>query len=187
MSSWNKVGRWLKSNASEGAALVGSLLTGNVPGAIAAGVSMVSSVTGKTDPQEVLDALATNPNNVVELKKLALEENKSVREHLETMTRLEMEDEQNSHHETQETIRAGDKAEYWFVKITRPGQSWLSLIGALGYVGFCISATPIIAVDFMILSAMLALPMSYAGLRQIGKWKDSNSTLGNLSKKLGIK
>lgn len=34
---WKDVGSWLETNAGAGAALVGSLLTGNVPGAIAPG------------------------------------------------------------------------------------------------------------------------------------------------------
>ena len=36
--NWAEVGKWLKENAGIGATLVGSLLTGNVPGAVAAGV-----------------------------------------------------------------------------------------------------------------------------------------------------
>jgi hypothetical protein len=32
--SWSSVGEWLKTNTGSGLALVGSLLTGNVPGAI---------------------------------------------------------------------------------------------------------------------------------------------------------
>lgn len=43
MSDWGKVGGWLKDNAGTGAALVGSLLTGNAPGAIAAGISLVTT------------------------------------------------------------------------------------------------------------------------------------------------
>ena len=38
--SWSKVGEWLKGNTGTGASLVGSLVTGNVPAAIAAGVSL---------------------------------------------------------------------------------------------------------------------------------------------------
>ena len=38
--NWSDVGSWLKDNAGTGAALVGSLLTGNVPGAVAAGVAL---------------------------------------------------------------------------------------------------------------------------------------------------
>lgn len=34
MSTWSKVGDWLKDNAGSGAALVGSLVTGNVPATI---------------------------------------------------------------------------------------------------------------------------------------------------------
>ena len=42
--NWKDVGAWVKKNAGPGAALVGSLVTGNVPGAVAAGVSIISSV-----------------------------------------------------------------------------------------------------------------------------------------------
>jgi hypothetical protein len=58
---WSKVGGWLKDNAGTGTALIGSLLTGNVPGAIAAGVSLVSGATGSNDPSEVLAQLQGNP------------------------------------------------------------------------------------------------------------------------------
>lgn len=43
---WQDVGDWIKRNAGPGAALVGSLVTGNIPGAVAAGVSIVSGATG---------------------------------------------------------------------------------------------------------------------------------------------
>lgn len=45
---WNGVGTWLKGNAGTGAALVGSLLTGNVPAAVVAGVALVSTVLGRS-------------------------------------------------------------------------------------------------------------------------------------------
>ena len=35
-----EVGKWPKESAGTGATLVGSLLTGNVPGAVAAGVAL---------------------------------------------------------------------------------------------------------------------------------------------------
>jgi hypothetical protein len=83
------------------------------------------------------------------------------------MTRLELEDEQASHHETQVTVRAGDKAEDQFVRRTRPAQSWISLIAALFYALY--NDSP----DVMILGALLTLPWAYAGLRQVGKGIDS--------------
>jgi len=164
---WSKVGNWLKENAGTGTALIGSLLTGNVPGAIAAGVSLVSGATGTDDPEKVLQQLQGNPETMVKLKELYYQNEASVRQHLETMTRLEMEDKQAEHHETQQTIRAGDQAEDKFVRRTRPAQSWISLIAALFYALY--NESP----DVMILGALLTLPWAYAGLRQVGKGIDS--------------
>jgi len=164
---WKSVGEWIKGNAGTGAALVGSLLTGNVPAAIAAGVSLVSSATGSTDPNQALLQLQTDPATLVRLKELAVQDEANIRAHIEAITALELADAQAEHHETQETIRAGDKAEDRFVRWTRPGQSWVSLVAALIY-GLN-SATP----SPEILLIMLALPLAYAGLRQVGKGFDS--------------
>lgn len=164
---WSKVGNWIKENAGTGTALIGSLLTGNVPSAVAAGVSLVSGATGTHDPEKVLQQLQGNPETMVKLKELYYQNEASVRQHLETMTRLEMEDNQAEHHETQQTIRAGDQAEDKFVRRTRPAQSWISLIAALFYALY--NQSP----DVMILGALLTLPWAYAGLRQVGKGIDS--------------
>lgn len=164
---WSKVGDWLKENAGAGTALIGSLLTGNVPGAVAAGVSLVGSATGSNDPSEVLAQLQGNPETLLKLKALYYENEASVRQHLETMTRLELEDVQAEHHETQRTIRNGDKAEDKFVRRTRPAQSWISLIAALFYALY--NTEP----DVMVLGALLTLPWAYAGLRQVGKGIES--------------
>lgn len=161
--NWSDVGDWIKDNAGTGAALVGSLLTGNVPGAVAAGVSLVSGATGTDDPVKALQSLQQDPQTVVRLKELANEEQANIRAHIENMERLKLEDAQAKHHETQETVRAGDKAEDPFVRRTRPGQSWVSLFAALAYV--FINDKP----DVMILGALLTLPWAYAGLRQVGK------------------
>jgi hypothetical protein len=168
---WGKVGEWIKGNAGKGVTLVGSLLTGNVPGAIAAGVSMVSSATGTDDPAEALKVLQSNPEAALTLKKLYYENEENVRSHLEEMTRLQLEDDQKAHETTQNTIQRGDSSADWFVRRTRPAQSWCSLIAAFVYV---FTAT---GVDFAILSILLALPFSYAGLRQAGKAVDSISAM----------
>jgi hypothetical protein len=161
--TWGGVGDWLKSNGGMGAALVGSLLTGNVPGAVAAGVALVSSATGVAGPDAALQQLQSDPATVVRLRELAVQDEASIREHVRAMTQLELQDAQLEHAETQSTIRAGDAAEDPFVRRTRPGQSWLSLAGALAYV-FTVPVP-----DLMILSALLALPLAYAGLRETGK------------------
>lgn len=165
--NWQSVGTWIKENAGTGAALVGSLLTGNVPAAVAAGVSLVSGATGTSDPSEALAQLQGDPETIVRLKELAVEERASIRAHIAAMERMRLEDLQAQHETTQATIRAGDRAEDRFVRFTRPGQSWASLAAALAYV----FATP--KPDYAILMLLLTLPWAYAGLRQVGKGFDS--------------
>lgn len=164
---WQEVGQWLKSNAGVGASLVGALLTGNVPGAVAAGVAMVSSATGSASPDEALASLQTNPSTVLRLRELALQDAEAIRAHLRQITEQQLQDAQAEQHETQETIRAGDRAEDAFVRRTRPGQSWVSLLAALAYV--FVMPSP----DATILGLLLTLPWAYAGLRQIGKGVDA--------------
>lgn len=171
--SWSDVGQWVKDNAGTSAALVGSLLTGNIPAAVATGVSLVSSATGSDDPATVLRSLQQDPQTVVRLRELAVENEQSIREHIREIHRLNLEDKQAAHKETQSTIRDGDKAEDQFVRRTRPAQSWISLIGALFYVFYTTASD--IQTDPVILGALLTLPWAYAGLRQIGKGIDSLS------------
>lgn len=163
MSDWKKVGDWLKKNGGKGVALIGSLVSGNAPGAVAAAVSLISSATGTDDPTQALEALQTSPDNLVKLKELYFANEADIRRHHETMTRLELEDKQAEHHETQETIRAGDRAEDVFVRRTRPAQSWLSLFAGLYYVIF--TKDP----SFELALILFTLPWAYAGLREVGK------------------
>ena len=165
--NWSDVGDWLKNNAGTGVALVGSLLTGNVPGAVAAGVALVSGATGQNDPAKALAQLQTDPATVVRLRELALQEETSIREHIRAMTEAELKDKQAEHQQTQETIRSGDNAEDTFVRRTRPAQSWVSLFAALAYV--FMNKEP--SVEILLL--LLTLPWAYAGLRQIGKGVES--------------
>lgn len=165
--NWSDVGDWLKNNAGTGAALVGSLLTGNVPGAVAAGVALVSGATGQNDPAKALAQLQTDPATVVRLRELAVQEEVSIREHIRAMTEAELKDKQAEHQQTQETIRSGDNAEDAFVRRTRPAQSWVSLFAALAYV--FMNKEP--SVEILLL--LLTLPWAYAGLRQIGKGLDT--------------
>lgn len=169
--NWSDVGKWIKDNAGSGAALVGSLLTGNVPGAIAAGVSLVSGATGTDDPAKALAALQGDPQTVIRLRELANQEQDSIRRHIADIERARLEDVQKEHEQTQTTIRTGDTAEDPFVRRTRPAQSWVSLIAALMY---AFTAAP---VDIMVLGALLTLPWAYAGLRQVGKGIDSISSV----------
>ena len=164
---WKDVGNWLSDNAVTGAALVGSLLTGNVPGAVASGVALVSSATGQSGPEKVLAALQNDPTTVIKLKELAMQNEDNIRKHIEVMTKLELEDKQKAHATTQVTVQNGDNSDDKLVRWTRPLQSWLSL----GFAGFYVFDT--IKVDYTILGLLLTLPWSYAGLRQIGKWGTS--------------
>lgn len=163
---WAQVGDWLKTNGGTGAALVGSLLAGNIPGAVAAGVSLVTTATGQAMPDAALSQLQQEPGTMLRLRELAVQEQDSIREHIRAMAELEFKDKQAEHHETQETVRAGDKAEDRFVRWTRPGQSWLSLAAALGYVLWAKEPSTELAL------LLFALPWAYAGLRQIGKGVD---------------
>lgn len=165
--NWQEVGGWLKGNAGTGASLVGSLLTGNVHGAVAAGVALVASATGTDDPDRALAALKTDPGAVARLRELANEEAASLRQHIREIETARLLDAQAEHATTQATIRSGDNAEDVFVRRTRPAQSWLSLFAALAY------AFTSETVDPTVLGLLLTLPWAYAGLRQIGKGVDS--------------
>jgi len=171
MSAWDKVGDFLKQNAAQGVGLVGAILTGNIPAAVAAGVTMVAQATGTTDPSEALAQLQGNPETMIKLKQLANERDAEINRHIEAQELMRLEDQQREHTETQTTIRAGDKADDKFIRWTRPGQSWLSLLAAIIY------AFTSQAPNEYILMLLLTLPFTYAGLRQLGKWKDSDSMM----------
>lgn len=162
--TWSRVGEWIKNNAGGSVALVGSLLTGNLPAAVAAGVSLVSDAAGTTNPEDAIHALKTDPAVMVRLEELAQQERQQIRSHIADMERMRLEDVQAEHEQTQSTIRAGDTAEDKFVRRTRPAQSWLSLAAAIAYV--FINAEP----DVYILGAFLTLPFAYAGLRGFDKF-----------------
>ena len=173
MTSWQNVGDWIKSNAGTGAALVGSLLTGNVPGAVAAGVSLISVATGTSEPQEALRQLQTDPATILRLKELAVQEQASIRLHLEKMESLRLADEQAAHHEQQETIRAGDNVEDPYVRHTRPlmaRQSWYATVGYV--VGFeLLKALDVIQTGAVLELAMLLVAPAgaYIGFRSMDK------------------
>lgn len=161
---WNGVGQWLKENATTGASLVGSLLMGNVQGAVAAGVALVSSATGTNDPAQALQCLQNDPTTMIRLRELAIQEEASIRDHIREMTAVELADKQAEHHETQRTIRAADQLKGG-IQWVRPSHATVSLIAAIFY-----AFEP--APSFEILCALLALPVGYAGLRQIGKFHE---------------
>ena len=77
--------------------------------------------------------MVLHSNQLEGLRELAVQNDASIREHIRAMEEMRLKDAQAEHHETQETIRAGDKAEDRFVRWTRPAQSWVSLLAALAY------------------------------------------------------
>lgn len=129
--NWTDVGTWVKENAGTGAALIGSLIAGNVPGAVAAGVSLVSGATGTDDPAKALAALQQDPQTVIRLKKLYYQNETSIRAHIEAMHLADLKDAQDEQQETQKTIRGGDVAQDEYVRHTRPRmarQSWVATV-----------------------------------------------------------
>ena len=160
--NWSDVGNFVKDNAGNGAALIGTLLTGGVGPAVAMGVSMISSVTGTNDPDKAMDALKSNPELFVRLEEVRINRANSIDKHIETMALAEFNDKQSEHEQSQLTIRNGDNTD-GNIKWVRPAHASFSLIAAISYV-FVASA-----VDWTVLSALLALPTSYAGLREFGK------------------
>jgi hypothetical protein len=171
--NWNDVGGWLKDNATTGAALVGSLLTGNVPGAVAAGVALVSSATGQTDPGKVLGALQGDPETMLKLRELALKESDSIRQHIQAMEEARLKDAQAEHAEQQETIRGGDQSGDEYVRRTRPmmaRQSWYSAVAYV--VGFeLLKAAGVQTSASLDLAMLLMAPAgAYLGFRSLDKF-----------------
>jgi len=171
---WSTVGNFLKNNAGAGVGLVGSLLTGNIPGAIAAGVAMVSSATGTADPAQALQTLQTDPATLVRLKEIAQQEAESTREHIRAMAQMDAQDAQAAQAEQQATIRAGDTAPDEYVRRTRPRmarQSWY--VGA----GYIVAFEALKSVDLFHIGAsvefamvLLAPAAAYIGFRSWDKW-----------------
>ena len=159
---WSDVGGFLKENKTGVASLVGSLLTGNVVGAVSAGASMVAQATGTTDPDQALAELKKNHDAMLRLEEIAAAREAEVNRHLESVMALELQDKQRSHSETQQTIRNGDNAE-GAVKYVRPLHATASLFAGIAYV--FVTDSP----ELAIIGAFLTLPTTYAGLREIGK------------------
>jgi hypothetical protein len=163
MSTWKDVGAWLSRNGTEGANLVGSLLTGNIPNAIASGVSLISGATGYAEPDKALNALQKDPQALLRLKDMAYQNESSIRSHLLEMERIRLQDAQLEQKETQDTIRAGDKADDIFVRSTRPGMAWLGLLGSIAYV--ILMPSP----NEKVFDGLMMLPYIYMGLRTFDK------------------
>jgi len=158
--SWSNVGDWIKDNAGTGASLVGSLLTGNIPGAIAAGVSLVSGATGSDDPDIALQQLQGNPDAMVKLKGLYYKNEDSVRSHIQAMHLAELEDKQKEHETTSKVIVEGQKvAEGWIEKSSRPLMAWGSLAATIAYAFN--ATTP----DAFVISILSSGYLAWMGLR----------------------
>lgn len=173
-SGWSEVGGWIKDNIGGIAGLAGSVLTGNVPGGIAAVASMVTEATGEEDPKKALDKLKMSPDTRLKFEELAKRDEADIRQHHREMLQMKLEDQQEAHKEQQETIREGDKATDQYVRRTRPKmakQSWwataayLLIMEILQAFGHGTGAN-------MAVAGMLASPAwAYMGFRTIDKVK----------------
>jgi len=177
--TWNSVGQWIQDNTSNGVKLVGSLVSGNVPAAIAAGVSMITGATGTDNPDEALAALQGDPEAVLKLQQLYIENEQSVRAHLEIMTRFEYENDQHEHEQTQITIRGGDVALDERIRWTRPKMAKESWFATIAYVFGCWGVQVLTQADYfnIYIAGILSSPAwAYLGLRTGDKfalaWKD---------------
>lgn len=176
---WSSVGDWLKGNAGTGAALVGSLLTGNVPGAVAAGVALVSSATGHGDPAKALQALQTDPVAMMRLRELAVQDEANIREHIRAMEELRLKDLQAEHEQQQQTIRGGDSSADEYVRHTRPlmaRQSWYAVAA------YVVAFEALKAFDVFTFGASVELAMllmspaaAYLGFRSVDKWGEARA------------
>lgn len=79
---WSQVGDWLKANGGGVAGLVGSLLTGNVPGIVMAGAALVEQATGAKDPDTALAQLQNVPETMLKLREISTANEASIRDHL---------------------------------------------------------------------------------------------------------
>lgn len=172
---WSDVGGWLKENAGPGAALVGSLLTGNVHGAVAAGVALVGSATGTTDPVKALNALQTDPATMIKLRELAFREEDAIRAHIRGMEELRLKDEQAAHEQQQATIRGGDNAGDEYVRHTRPmmaRQSWYATMGyVIGFEGLKAVGAFSFGASWDLALIIIAPAAAYLGFRSLDKFK----------------
>ena len=177
--SWKKVGGWLKENAGTGTALIGSLLTGNVPGAIAAGAALVSGATGTDNPDQALSILQSSPESMLKLKELYYQNEQSVRQHIETMELAKLKDQQDEHQETQKTIRGGDTATDEYVRRTRPRMARQSWNATVAYCLGCLVYSAIEPGDIFnvyVASVLSAPAWGYLGFRTGDKFSQAISS-----------
>ncbi len=167
MSTWKDVGAWLSRNGTESANLVGSLLTGNLGSAVEAGVKLVSGATNYATPDLALSVLQNDPQALERLKKMAYDNEASIRSHLLEMERIRLQDAQLEQKETQETIREGDRAQDVFVRSTRPGLAWSGFFAAFAYI--IVMDNP----NEFFFQLLIGFPYAYMGARAYDKYLKS--------------
>lgn len=174
--NFSVIGNFLKSNGSSLLGLAGSIVTGNIPGGIAAIASMVTEATGESEPSKALAVLQSNPEAMIKLEEIAKRDEADIRMHHREMLRLELEDKQAEHSTTQATIQSGDNATDEYVRRTRPKlarQSWYATMSYI-CVAELLSAFSKGDGASMELALVLIGPASvYIGMRTVDKWKQA--------------
>jgi len=174
--AWGKVGDFIKEKGSGLVAVAGSVLTGNIPGGIAAAASMLLEATGESDPEKVLDKLQKDPSMMSKMNEIALKYEVELRKYNQQMLVEQYKDVQSEHKETQDTIRAGDKAQDEYVRRTRPLIARISFIVGCAYmVGMealnAFSTKVHSGADVQIAMVMFSPAWAYMGLRTWDKVK----------------
>jgi len=155
---------WLKKLAGYAPDIVGAIASGGATLPATALRIVSKELLGyETDNKDLVEkaVLDASPEQMVEMTK-------ANNQFKAEMKRLELEDKQAEHKTTQETIRNGDNSDSTIVKLTRPMHATASLIAAITY---AFTDAP----SMEILGLLLALPFTYSGLRQLGKWKTTDA------------
>lgn len=115
---------------------VSSLFGGNeTADKVADAVEKVDTLFGATKEQKEISLTRElqrqlSPENLVDLERIKVELEKELTRRKE----LDLQDKQAEHHETQETIRAGDRAEDPYIRKTRPLMARQSFWGMMLYI-----------------------------------------------------
>jgi hypothetical protein len=161
--NWSDVGSWIEKYAGPVAAVVGTMVGGPVPAAVAAGVKIITEATGKGDPAGALEQLQKDPETVAKLQELANASKQANLAHIEKMAEVSAQDAQASQSETQKTIRAADAATDTYVRHTRPNQSYGYTAAAIAYPFACLALGA--HIEPLILGTLMAYPVTYLGAR----------------------
>jgi hypothetical protein len=162
---------WLKKLKEYAPDIAAAVVTGgaSIPASVAKAVSksLGSTVNDQTDL-----AVAIGGATHEQMLALKQENNNFVLEQM----RLQLNDIQSSHHETQETIRSGDNATDERIRWVRPEMAKQSWTATIAYCIGCLGVKAITDADvfnFNIAMIIAAPAYAYFGLRQIGKGIDS--------------